>query len=376
MSPNAQRHERENGSALIWALIFVVVTSGMIISHTAYMAANRREMDVLFRQSALATSLAHSGLTDALAWFRRQPNQPVTAFGPAYDPGGDPPVLDTIDPVLGLVREFEVRGDLWGRYEVRHAEVGDISQQRSSVAVGSVWEVGARGVLYDRKDPGKAYDEPPNQIVATTAISTEIRGIPLVPPAPAAVCVEDLSRLTVYTKGTIEGLTNAAVAYAPAMVFPLFDGTITGSPATLPLAGYDATPEKVFSMPLDDLRALSDYIVPGGGLPPPSIGPYRVVYVNGDLVLSTPLYGRMLLVVRGNLTALAGNNSRITGLVYVAGNAVIDGPFKLKGTIVVRGTLKIGNGPDAAEFSYDGALMDRLRRELMRYRLSKAFVPR
>ena len=120
----------EEGSILVWALLFSIITSAMIISHSTYMAANRREMHVRYENVSLADSFARSGLVDSLAWFQRQPTQPVQTFTPQLTPEGDPPLFDTLDPTIGLVREFEVRGNLWARYEARTNEAFDISSQR------------------------------------------------------------------------------------------------------------------------------------------------------------------------------------------------------------------------------------------------------
>ena len=109
------RGGEEEGSILIWALLFSIIASAMIVSHSTYMAANRREMHVRFEHATLSDNFARSGLTDALAWYQRQPVQPVGTFSPQLDPSGDPPLLDTLDPTVGLVREFEVRGSLWAR---------------------------------------------------------------------------------------------------------------------------------------------------------------------------------------------------------------------------------------------------------------------
>src|SRR5262245_58492343 len=166
------------GSALTWSLFFVVVVAGMIVSHTIYLAANRRDLDVRFRQSALSTSFARSGAMDALGWFQKQGTQPVLSFGPINDLTASPPVEESLNPDLGLVREFEVRGGLWGRYEVRRSEVADVSPLRGQPAgSGAAWDITARGYLFERSNPSKPFDRAPNRIVAMTSMRTELRSI-------------------------------------------------------------------------------------------------------------------------------------------------------------------------------------------------------
>ena len=65
--------------------------------------------------------MADAGIVDAYAWLRRQQVQPVTTFAPRRDLAAVPPVNETDDPTLGLVREVELLPSLWGRYEVRPA---------------------------------------------------------------------------------------------------------------------------------------------------------------------------------------------------------------------------------------------------------------
>ena len=135
---------RERGAVMVWALIFVIVTAGMIISHSAYMASHRQTMDVHLKRKPLAANFARAALTDGLSWFQAQATQPVAEFAPRKDTAVNPPVLDTLDPTLGLVREFEIRGNLWGRYEIRKDEAMDMSLQYGSSSPGSVWDLAAR----------------------------------------------------------------------------------------------------------------------------------------------------------------------------------------------------------------------------------------
>lgn len=266
----------EQGSILIWAMLFAIITSAMIVSHSTYMAANRREMNVRFEHATLSETFAKGGLTDSLTWFQRQPTQPVTSFAPKLEPNGDPPLLDTLDPTIGLVREFEVRGNIWARYEVRTEEVFDISTQRSLTTPGMVWDIGSRSFLFYRHDPTKPFDEGPNRVMATTYLRTELQGLPIVPPASAAIGVDDPMLVELGPNVDVLGEGGPAIAYPDGETAPTEFGPGTLDGPVVAQIGYDAGVEEVFSMHSEQLRSLSDYVVEEGeaaaGTPPAGNG--------------------------------------------------------------------------------------------------------
>ena len=384
---------RERGSALTWALFFVVVVSGMIVSHTIYLAANRRDMDVRFRQSALSTSFARSGALDALGWFQKQGVQPVLNFTPRRETEANPPIEDTIDPTLGLVREFEIRGGLWGRYEIRKTEVADVSELRGlTKGSGSVWDITARGYLYQRRDAGAPFDSGANRIVAMTSLRTELRGIAMVAPSQATICVSRPDQLEVGPYAVIDGGSRPAVAH-PTGVLPVaatLVGLLLGAPAVQAVSGYDDTPRKVFKMGLEELGPMADvmikqddvYVDPitlladGYARIKSKVADYSVIFSGKDLRLDNtrPLKGKVLLVVRGNLDVPGGGANRAGGILYVTGDASIEGPFAFRGIVIVGGRLKLGQtGAGKVQISYDSSVLDSLRDRIGRYRFARAF---
>ena len=373
----------ERGSALVWALLFSLIVSGMIVSHSAFMASNRRQNDVRYRTQPLSDTFARSGMTDALAWFRKQATQPVTSYAPLRDPLGDPPILDTLDPTIGLVREFQVHGDLWGRYEVRTDEVSDISQQRGITQAGSVWELAGRGAVYQRIDPSKPFDAAPNRIVSVTSLQAELRGIPLLPPASAAVIVDKRENLILDNGAKVGGGSRPAIVYRqpidlpPVYLDPDHDpldnllplALVTGIPTELLIPILDLTPRTWIGMGMDDLRALADYVVPAGTVNRP-VRDGSVVYVGGDLLVDAahPLQGRMLLVVQGELRFGVGNDSNFEGFVYAKGDIILKGPVRFRGTVMGASRVKIYAGADIV---HDQNVIQTLKSELARYRLSR-----
>lgn len=375
---------RERGAVMVWALIFVIVTAGMIVSHTAYMASHRQTMDVHLKRKPLAANFARAALTDALSWFQAQSTQPVTEFAPLLDSTQSPPVLDTQDPTLGLVREFEIRGNLWGRYEIRKEETTDLSLLHGSSAPGTVWELAARGYVYRVVDARKRFDEAPNQVVSMSRMETTMRSVPLELPAQAAVDVDDLSRVTIGTGGRVRGGTSGPALAGPPLsgllsfLITTLTSLVTGTPGVLTVTGYKSSPLDVFRMSLAELRDVSNLAVSSLSsrwLTKP-LPDNAIVYHRGDLTITSTqrLLGAMLLVVDGNLTVQPGSDSQVQGVVYVTGNTILNGPFSLAGALVARGDLLIqGNGPGQdAVVQYDAAALQRLTNSLSRYRASRA----
>ncbi|MEZ5962532.1 MAG: hypothetical protein R3F56_01680 [Planctomycetota bacterium] len=404
----------ERGSAIIWALIFVAITSGLVVTHTALMASRRADRDARYNRAGLASTFARSGLQDAVSWFHSRSNQPITTFAPSNDPAAVPPRIETLDPTIGLVREFEINGNLWGRYEVARTETRDISSQRGNLTPGSVWELGVHAFVYRRRDPSRSYREPPNQLLGTKALTSEIRWLQLNLPAPAALCAEDPSRVSVGDHGRVEGGDSIAIAFRDPASMPVAPVTtepsltagavVTGTPTQLPASVYEAGPEHIFAMRLDELRTYSDVsldkdvgsggfnwgsflawlksILSGGG--GGSSTTTDVPVIDGKLIVAKGLRfdGKMaltnsLLVVDGDLTSGMLGDARIDGLVYVSGNAILDrGKFEVHGAMIVRGQVKLGTGSSgSALVHYDPAKIDLLRRTVGKYRAQRGRSP-
>jgi hypothetical protein len=113
------RRARERGVALIWALFSSILIAGIIFTGTDSFLAVGKMGQAEFSADGQARAVAEAGLVDALAWFRRQTTQPVSTFAPARNLALNPPVNETDNVSLGLVRDYEIMPSLWGRYEVR-----------------------------------------------------------------------------------------------------------------------------------------------------------------------------------------------------------------------------------------------------------------
>ncbi len=403
---------------MLWALVFVTVTAGFVVSHMVFMAARRGERDARYNRAAMAETFARSGVQDAVGWFHQRSSQPITVFDPQNDPSSDPPRNETIDPALGLVREFEISGSLWGRYEVRRESVADISSQRGDLVPGSVWEVGVRAFVYRRRDAARSFNEEPNQLIGTKAMTSEIRWLQVNPPAPAALCADDPSQVQIGANASIDGGAAVAIAYRdaaaidppPATTTPTFatGATVAGMPTVLPTAIYEADAERVFAMRLDELRSYSDATLDidvggaaggrsfaqflawlrslfGGSIATSATTPVDATPdVLGKLIVARGLQlagdfrvKNSLLVVDGDLTTAAGQHTQISGIVYVTGNAVLDkGEFELDGTMIVRGRVNLGSGAiNRVTLHYDAAAIEQLRRTVGKYRPQRGRNP-
>ncbi|GDY03375.1 hypothetical protein LBMAG49_27040 [Planctomycetota bacterium] len=406
-SPNL---ESEHGSALVWALFFIVLITGMLIAHSTEMSANRRTMDTRYRRIDIAKNIAESGLTEATAYLRRQATQPVLNFAPQLSPETDPPRNETIDPSVGLVREFEVQGSLWGRYEIRKDRALDVSANYSEPA-GTVWDLEARGILFDRIDEKARFDQKPNRVVSMQSVRTEMRGLPVQVPGNSTVVVMDPAMVTMLTGSEIKAEGKPAISYRRKTKLAVLehqshheqkdmgqddkdkddgdekDGDddvakhgdkVTGIPKAIAIEELSIAVEDVFRMRTEQVRNLSDVVLSN----PKQIYGRSVkdiaVFSPQSLVLmseGSALRGRMLLFVNGDFTAQNGNNSDFSGILYVTGNATIEGPFQFRGTMIVGGTLKVGGSSDMVALVNDQAAVTQLREALARYRTSKDLRP-
>jgi hypothetical protein len=399
----------EEGSVLVWALLFVVITSGMVISHSLRLSSQRRDLDALFDRKVLARSVASSGVVDALAWFREQATQPVRNFTPQFDPAGDPPALDTIDPALGLVREFEIRGNLWGRYELRNAEARDISAERGINGNGKAWGLQVRSFVYRIADPEKPFDEAPNRVVAADTLSTEFCSLGLSLPALAPIAAQDPEAVTFFENVIINGGSQpgmvhgdgptdtkdysdpgetalpgeigdvAAVSPFPIRISvdPILSplSTLVGNPPKLraPTLGIDIT--RIFGVRADELRAFSDFVGSNVAEIEKAGGGGRLVFVPGDLIIDQGIQlDASVLVINGSLGVPSNPEPTvIRGIVYVEGDAKILGNFKLEGSLIAKHRLVLGESGGGApvEIQYSAPLVQRLQASLRDYRVRR-----
>jgi len=381
--PGLRHPERQRGVALIIAIFFTIFGLGLILSGTIVMDAAGKKSEVAFRLDGQARQFAEAGLIDAVGWFRRQTTQPVTSFTPVLDTLATPPILDTSDPAIGIVREFEISRGVWGRYEVRkfipnvspqEAEVADISTQRGAAAAGTIWKLVSRGFVYRLLDSGAAFNEAPNQVLGTEVMETEVRRLTLVPPAQAALCVDRADSCVVSSKGRVIGGMATGIAWKSSTGSASLSGEVSGTPSTAGIASYDSSIPAVFGVNADTLRSLADDRIVSDPEFPYPVPTNHILHVTGDLSFTKTrrLSGTGVVYVKGNVTIQAGSNSFFNGLLYVDGNLTVNAPALLRGSVIVTGLVRFQGVGDFSELEYDDSVLNSLMLEVGQYRISSS----
>lgn len=387
----------ERGAALVLSLIFTIVALGIVGAGALTLKANQKRTDTSIRLNAQASQFARAGLTEALAWFRRQTEQPVLAFDPILDAGTTPPTLDTADADVGIVREFRIGGSIWGRYEVwkewdsdpdadraarrSQLEVLDVSSRRGDQSAGSAWRIRSIGSIFNRFDPLKPLDEAPNVRIAARSLETEIRRLRLAPPGQAAISVSDANRLHITGNGRLLGGSKGAGAYFPqagaptASLLGSLTTVVTGTPALSPTTDYDDSPEAVFGLSLSDLTAIADDVVTDPDEFPNPIPDNAIIVVDVPNIRfdsSRPLRGTGAVYITGNVIMQDGSNSVFNGLLYVDGNLNMNAPSEVNGAIVCTRNVTVRGTSDFSTITYDEGVLASLRQAIGNYRLASA----
>lgn len=375
--------------ALIFALFFAVIALGITVAGTIFIQAHREATSIRFAANGQAVEFARSGLIEAIGWFRKQTSQPVTSFQPLLDEAANPQILDTIDPDVGIVREFAINGSLWGRYEVwkswdsdpvvarklfrDQVQVTDISAERGNLSPGSVWRLRSIGYVFRRQSTAVAFNVAPNHVIAKEMVETEVRRLALQPPGQAALCTRTGSTCSIGTRGRVYGGTTAAgIFYQSATGSPSVTGTVTGG--TSSVATYDDSMIAVFGVSLNDLKGLADSILANSSEFPSPIPRDSVVVAETNLTFDAahPLSGTGVVVVQGNVTIAQASNSSFSGLLYINGNLTLREPSELQGAVVVTGSVTVLGSSDYATITYDDGIVNQLRQTLGTYRQASA----
>lgn len=400
---------KNNGSALVLAMMLVFVVTILVPIGVQLVVNAFKESKHQQSYIAEAENVARAGLVDAIAWFKRQPQQPVrSGFPPTFQPWADgafnpkfstnPLHCDTIDESIGLVKEYPLSEDglRWARYEVRRQTnpavapyepfaVHDITAERlhtgEKSGEGLVWYLASTGYVYRRRNPAVPFNVWPNEIIAKVKVSTEIRRISLRLPAECAYIVKDGGRggaktVKIYNNGRIIGGNNIGCGRVSGEE-PYLEGgaTVTGNPAYL--QGLDdPTVYYVLGVSTAELRLLADYVVTSVNALPTPLPDMCLIYIDGNATFDSvkPLRSSGILFVHGNLTISANSNSLYSGLIYVTGTATIHDPCLISGSVIAYGglTLSRPNATDVAEINYDKSILDLVRHQICQYRENKS----
>jgi len=385
------RRKGEDGSSILLALFVVLLASSMIIVGLTLLMTTRDAIVHELHLKARATSVAEAGLTDALYWFRRQKTQPVVAFDPILDPDNN--IFDSDEPELGIVREIEIspQTDLYGRYEVRRVDPGtgepiveDISAQRTAdsdgVATGTSWYLESRGLVFEKNDPDKAYNEPPNRVIRRVTLAREISRLPIAPPAQAAL-ISDVGHVLIESGGRLRGFDSLALVWDKqgGGTTRYNRGEVDGGKAWASVfAGeaddFSALVTRVFATTPEELQNLADIYVTSVDDLPAEMPELSIIYIDGDATFtsSARLSGGGALVVNGNLTLSENCSSYYSGLVLVNGDYTQRSPSLISGSVIVLGDSDIRGGMEMSEIIYEDDILNVVRQKLGQYRFSRS----
>ena len=391
--------DRESGLGVIIALFFVLITTGLVTSGTLLMQAGNTSVEVRFRREAQAVQFAQSGLTEALSWMRQQTGQPVTNFQPLRDTAATPQVLETDDPVIGLVRDFEISPGIWGRYEVwredesdpdlarlafrRKYQARDLSLERGFSGAGNVWLIRSIGYIYKKLDLTIPWDQKPNRVLASATLECESQRLSFQPPTQAALSIDVGSNCTVNTKGRIRGGALGAGVYFPTATGtpsegPPADNRVSGTPDLTASPGYQDSIKDVFGVTRDELRSMADLVITDPADFPDPVPGNSIIFVECPSITfdaARGLNGTSVVYIDSNVTLLPGNNSSFNGLLYIDGNLTMRQKSDIWGAVVCHGNATLQGSGDYATIWYDDDVLNSLRQAIGMYRWSGAFRP-
>jgi hypothetical protein len=369
------------------SVIFLSLIVGLLVVETSAKAISSQ-----LKYQGQSFNVAAAGVTDALTWFQKQPTQPVTAFAPQRDLSATPPVNQTEDPAIGIVRTFAVSplGNVWGRYEVRSSNVTDVSLQRGKAGAGSIWQFDSYGMVFvDRNGDSQltwtdtngngVFDRgEPGEVIAHTKVRAEAQRLSLVLPAGNAALQGYTCSSINLTSGAssnrvLGSSTGIGIACRSGSGSPATSGaTITGNPRIQStVSPYNDSVTSVFGITQAELVALANLKASSVAGLPLSLPSMALVVVQGDATFTTshPLVGSGILVVFGNLTVPAG--SSFNGVIYVTGNYSQSGPSQILGSVVGHGSIALTGGSDITEADWDATIVQQVRSALGGYRFSR-----
>lgn len=384
----------ERGVALILGMLFTTIAVGMVLSGSLYMGAHRSKTETNFRLTGQAMQFSRAGLIEGLGWFRKSTTQPVVLFDPQLSPSTTPPLLETLDPEIGIVREFQISGQIWGRYEVwkqwdgdpdpvrlawrQQFQAEDITAQSSVTGVGVVWRLKSIGYVFRQVDPAQSFNQFPNQVLGSEILGTEIRRMTLAPPGQAAVCSKTGSQTTIDRKVNIQGGNGAGVYYktGTGSVTVQNSPTIVGVPGLSSSSSYDDSVKAVFGVGAKALETLADDRITHAAVFPSPTARNALYYVEVPTLSFTsalPLLGTACIYVKGDVDFSVGSTSYFTGMLFVDGDLTIREPCDLNGTIICTGTTTVWGESDWININYDDESLNQLRKAIGQYRLSAPF---
>jgi hypothetical protein len=384
-----RRRQSERGAALIIVIFASTLILLLLMTALTITLTSNRTVARQLSSQGQAISTANAGLTEGLSWFVRQRQQPVTSFNPVVDVGGvcthvpahDPLAYDSEEPATGIVRSYEItsKGKVWGRYEVRRADVKDVSTRRGKTQAGTIWQLESDGIVYIRNDAAKAPDVSPNFVLARRTMRVDIQRLAFRPPgdAYAGLSATRANSINVTGPSRIQGGANIGVAYPRNTGNTAGNGTYSGSPPKQPLSNVTTAEwgiASVFGVTTNELIAMADIVVDDESQLPDPLPDMALVIIRGNATFNgkRKLHGSGILVVLGNLICNPQSNAYYSGVIWVGGNFNIHPPGIINGMVIANGNAHVAGGSDVAEINYDSAILDQVRLQMGNYLFSRS----
>ena len=385
----------ERGVASLLAVVGMsLVMLGLIVT-LSMIESTAKSISGQLKYQGQATNAAMAGSVDALAWFQKQTTQPVATFNPQRNLAATPPVNDTENTTIGIVRTYPLTnmGRLWGRYEVRSGNVSDVTISRGKTGTGTIWQVDSIGLVFVDKNNNSAMDwtdsngngvydwGEPGEVIAMKKVRSEAQRLSLVLPGgngalQASTC-STVSLTSGASNNRVLGSTSGiGIACKNGTGSPATTGaTLTGSPATQSNVNpYNDSISSIFGVNQTELLNLATVKAPDVASLPYPLPAMSLAVVQGNATFTTshPLVGSGILVVLGNLTIPANSGSSYNGVIYTTGSYTQSGPSLVLGAVVSQGAISLIGGSDITEVDWDPTMVQMVRNALGGYRFTRA----
>jgi hypothetical protein len=385
----------ERGVASLLAVVGMSLILLGLVTGLSMIEVSARSINGQLRYQGQALNAANAGSTDALAWFQQQSVQPVVTFAPQRNLAATPPVNDTENPAIGLVRTFPVttQGNVWGRYEVRSVNALDVSTQHGKAGAGTIWQFDSTGLIFiDRNGNGQmdwtdtngngVYDwGEPGEVIAMKTVRAEAQRLSLVLPAGNAALQSDSCSSVSLASGAsgnrVRGSTaGVGIACKNGTGSPSTSGaTVTGNPAIQSNVNpYNDSIPSVFGLSQSEFLGLATIKVPDVASLPDPLPEMALIVIQGNatFTLAKPLLGSGILVVLGNLTLPANAESKFDGVIYTTGSYTQNSPSLVMGAVVSQGGISLVGGSDVNEADWDPTMVQMVRNALGGYRFTRS----
>jgi len=390
----------------------MIVASALIVAAARLISDSAKQSKQQEVTLAESENVARAGLVDAINYFRRTKNvaagypsivAPFTYIDDAFSPTINATAKDTLDPSIGIVNQYQVDSaqKLWARYEIKKQGVGatdihaahDLTGDRvpgHHPGEGLDWTVESLGYVFRMMDPTLAFNVYPNQVLATTRMSTEIRKMGLTLPVNAAAMA--VTMFTIISKGHGKIRDNGGGSFDAGATSMASGGPITlggnyqGSFYSTNLPAQSLSDMGVFGLAgPTDVKNLADYI--GTQASPINFqGSYKLAYYEGDVTYSPGAANTLLqslnasgvLYVHGNLTIQDGTSveSFFDGLIYATGAVTIGCSTQINGCVIGRNGVVVGTtsgtSTDFATITFDATRIANAQSLVATYRENRS----